>query len=72
MWDLRECNMARKAMWQRRASPRGAQVARTRGRATRVHGDAQVAPRGMNSSKLASDGPTSIVGPRQNIGVITQ
>ena len=46
--------MARKATWQRHADPRerlrGTEVARTRGRATRVHADAQVAPRRMRGA----------------------
>ena len=48
--DPSGCDMARKATWQSRASPRGAQVARvtrTHGRATRVHTDARGTPRGM-------------------------
>ena len=64
--DPRGCDMARKATWQCHADPRehlhGAKLAWTRGRATRVHAEARVAPRGM-SVRLASDGPTSIVGP---------
>ena len=46
--DLLGCDMARKTTWQCHADPRerlrGAEVARTRGRATQVHVDAQVAP----------------------------
>ena len=42
--------MVHKATWQRQADPCerlcGAEVARKRGRATRVHADAQVVPRG--------------------------
>ena len=37
-------------------------MVRTHGRATRVHADARVAPRGTKSSRLAGDGPTGIVG----------
>ena len=44
-WDPCGCDMARKATWQRHADPR-AEVARTPGRATQVHADARVAPRG--------------------------
>ena len=58
--------MAHKTTWQRHADPherlRGTEVARMRGRATRVHADARVAPRGMNDG-LAGDGPMGIVGP---------
>ena len=47
-WDLRGCDMACKATWQRHADPReqlrGAEVARTYGRAMGVHADARVAP----------------------------
>ena len=47
-WDLRGCDMARKAMWQSHASPRwclgGTDVAWTRGKTTRAHGNARVAP----------------------------
>ena len=56
-WDL-----ACKATWQSHASPHGrlggANEARTRGKATRVHADAWVAPRGMNSDRLSFYGPT--------------
>ena len=51
--DPRGCNVARKATWQSHASPcerlHGVEVARTRGSATQVHADTQVAPRGMSS-----------------------
>ena len=51
--DPRGCDMARKATWQGHAGPRerlrGAKVARTRGKATRVHADARVVPRGRES-----------------------
>ena len=47
--DLFHCDVACKAMWQSHVNPRGclcgAEVARMRGSATRVHADAQVAPR---------------------------
>ena len=46
-WDPRRCDMARKAMWQCHANP-GAKVVRTRGKATRVHADARVVPRGRD------------------------
>ena len=53
--------MACKATWQRHANPRerlrGAEVARTRGKATGVDADAQVAPRGMRSSGWQMMGP---------------
>ena len=54
--------MARKATWLCHADPR-AEVARTRGSATRVHADARVASRGESSFGMAGDGPTGIVGP---------
>ena len=67
--------MAREATWQRHAYPRahlrGMDVACTCGNATRAHADAQVAPRGMRSDGLASDGPTGIVGPSYSIGAVT-
>ena len=48
--EPRRCDMARKDTWQCHADPRerlhGAEVTRTRGRATRVHADAPVAPCG--------------------------
>ena len=39
------CYIARKATWQRSVDPR-TEVAQTRGKGTRVHADARVAPRG--------------------------
>ena len=57
--------MVRKATWQRHVDPHerlcGADVARTRGRATRVHADARVVSSGMRSDRLACEGPTGIV-----------
>ena len=54
------------ATWQRHRDPlkrlRGAEVAPLRGRATRVHADVGVAPRGKSSFGTAGDGPTGIVG----------
>ena len=54
--------MACKATWQRHADPRerlrGADVAPTRGRATRVHAEAWVVPRGKRVFGLADDGLT--------------
>ena len=44
-------------------------MARTCGRATRVHVDARVAPRGMSSDRLACDGPT---GDMAEYGVLEQ
>ena len=74
-WAPRRCDMACKVTWQRHADPcerlHGTELARTRGRATRVHADARVAPHGM-SVRLASDGPTSIVGPSKIVGAVTQ
>ena len=55
-WDPCGCDLARKATWQRLADPR-VEVARMRGRTTRVHTDTRVVPHGM-SDGLASDGPT--------------
>ena len=55
--DPRGCDMACKAMWQRHTDPR-MEVTRTRGRVTRVHADAQVAPT-WQCEGLAGDGPTS-------------
>ena len=47
-WGPRGYDMARKATWQhhteQRERPHGADVAQTRGRATRLHSDAKVAP----------------------------
>ena len=64
--DPRGCDMACKATWQCHADPRehlhGTEVARTRGRAMRVDGDARAAPRGM-SVRLASDEPMGTMGP---------
>ena len=58
----RGCDMACKASWQSNASPRrrlrGTEVARTRGRATRVHADSRAAPTWREVTRLASDGPT--------------
>ena len=75
-WDPRECNMAHKATWQCHVNPRErlrrAEVVRTRGRATRVHVDTRVAPRGKRVFGLVSDGPTGIVGPCKFIGVVAQ
>ena len=53
--------MAHKATWQRHADPR-VEVAWTRGRATRIHADARVAPT-WQCERLADDGPTGS-GPR--------
>ena len=68
--------MARKATWQRHVDScerlRGAEVALMRGRATRIYADAWVAPCGKIVFGLASDGPTSIVGPRKIVGAVTQ
>ena len=54
------CDMACKATWQRHADPRerlcGAEVAWTRGKATRVHVDARMAPM-WQCERLAGDGP---------------
>ena len=55
MRDPRGCDMARKATWQHHADPR-AKVAQTRGKATRVHANARVAPCGSVKG-LAGDGP---------------
>ena len=67
--------MARKATWQRHVDPRerlhGTDVAQTRGKATRVHVDAWVAPTWHESVRLASDGPTGIVGLGYSIGAVT-
>ena len=61
------------------AAPRGpmraaasVEVARTCGRATRVHADARVAPTWQDRVRLADDGPMGIVGPCYSIGVVTQ
>ena len=58
--------MARKGTWQSHASAGGrmggVNVAGMRGKATRLHADATVAPRGNSNDKLACDGPTGIVG----------
>ena len=62
--------MACKATCQSRASPRDAQVARMRGKATRVHADARMAPRGMRGADtLRAHG---LVGPSEIIGAVTQ
>ena len=42
--DPCRCDIARKATWQRRADP-CAEVAQTRGKGSRVHANARVAPR---------------------------
>ena len=72
--DPRGCNVARKATWQRHASPckrlRGSEVARMRGNATRVHSDAWVAPRGsVRGLRVMGHG---LVGPGKIIGAVTQ
>ena len=59
-WDPCGCDMTHKATWQRHANPH-ADVARARGKATRVHADTQVAPT-WQCEGLAGDGPTGIVG----------
>ena len=55
------------ATWQSHASPRGSlggvNVAQMHGKATRVHVNARVAPRGKSIDTLACDGPRGIVGP---------
>ena len=74
MRDPRGCDATCKAMWQSHASPHGrlpgTNVARTRGKTTRVHADARVAPRGKTVFGLASDGPTGIVGPGKIVGAV--
>ena len=76
VWDLRGCDIACKATWLCHADPRerlhGVDVARTRGRATQAHADAWVAPTWHETFGFASDGPTSIVGPGNSIGEVTQ
>ena len=66
MRDPHGYDMARKATWQCHAGPRerlhGTKVALTHGRATRVHADARVAPRGRESGWQVMDPRVS--GPR--------
>ena len=50
----------------------GAQVARMRGRATRVQVDALMVPRDKCVFGLAGDGPTGIVGPGKIVGARMQ
>ena len=67
------CDVARKATWQSHASPRGclrgAEVARTRGSATRDHADARVAQRGSVRGLRVMGG---LVGSGKSIGAVTQ
>ena len=64
-WHVRPCGSAT----QTHAS---ACMARTRSTATQLHADAWVAPHGKMVFRLASDGPTGIVGPCELFRVVTQ
>ena len=70
--DQHECDVARKATKQSRASPRGAKVARSCAHvagATQVHADAQVAIGGRGAGKWRAHG---LVGLGLSIGAVMQ
>ena len=71
-WDLRGCDMARKATWQHHANQgerlRGADAWQGHASPRRRSGGAYLA---RDVTGLANDGPTGIVGPGYSIGTLT-